>query len=106
VRGLAVTTPKRLPPYAELPTFAESGMPNFEVTTWSGFVAPGGVSRMIVNRLNAEINKALASSVVKEKFFTVGTAPAGGTPEEFAAFIKREVAKWAVVIKDANIKAD
>jgi tripartite-type tricarboxylate transporter receptor subunit TctC len=106
VRGLAVATATRLSSYPELPTFAECGMPSFELTTWSGIIAPRGVSVTVVNRLNSEVNRALASSTVKEKFFTAGTAPAGGTPQEFGAFIKREVGKWAGIIKDANIKAD
>ncbi|MEQ1775552.1 MAG: tripartite tricarboxylate transporter substrate binding protein [Burkholderiales bacterium] len=106
VRGLAVTTAKRSSTYPELPTVAESGVPNFEVVPWSGIVAPAGVSKAIIYRLNTEINRALATSTVKEKFAVLGSVPAGGTPEAFAAFIKREVIKWAEVIKNANIKAD
>jgi tripartite-type tricarboxylate transporter receptor subunit TctC len=64
------------------------------------------VSKTIVNRLNVEVNKALATSTVKERFALLGSVPTGGTPEEFAAHIKREVAKWGEVIKGANIKAD
>ncbi|MEK7876721.1 MAG: tripartite tricarboxylate transporter substrate-binding protein, partial [Pseudomonadota bacterium] len=71
-----------------------------------GLIAPGGISKSIVNRLNAEVNKALATSTVKEQFAVAGNVPTGGTPDEFAAFIKREVTKWADVIKAANIKAD
>jgi tripartite-type tricarboxylate transporter receptor subunit TctC len=106
VRGLAVTTAKRLSSYPEFPTVAESGVPNFEMTTWAGFIAPGGVSKTIVNRLNAEVNKALTASTVKEYYAVAGTVPTGGTPEEFAALIKRETAKLAEVIKGANIKAE
>ena len=106
VRGLAVTTTKRSSSYPELPTVAESGVPNYEVTGWTGIIAPGGVSTFIIKRLNAEVNKALTTSTVKEKFSITGNVPTGGTPEEFAAFIKREVVKWAEVIKGANIKAD
>ena len=106
VRGLAITTAKRSPSYPDLPTVAESGVPNFEVMVWGGIVAPRGVAKDIINRLNLEINKALATSTVKEKVDVLGNVLTGGTPEEFAAFIKREMVKWAVVIKDANIKAD
>ena len=106
VRGLAVSRAKRSSSYPELPTVAESGVPNFEVVPFGGIVAPSGVSKSIVNRLNAEVNKALASSSVKEKFGALGVMPTGGTPEEFAAYIKREVIKWTEVIKGANIKAD
>ena len=106
VRALAVTTAKRSSAYPELPTVSESGVANFAVAPFGGIVAPTGVAKTIVNRLNAEINKALATSTVKEKFAVLGPEPTGGTPEEFAAFIKREVIKWAEVIKGANIKAD
>ena len=106
VRGIAVTTGKRIPTYPDLPTVAESGVPNFEVTSWGGFVAPSGVPPAIINRLNMEINKALVTSTVKEKFGALGIIPTGGTPEEFAAHVKREVVKWAEVIKGASIKAD
>lgn len=106
VRGIAISTAKRSSAYPELPTVAESGVPNFEVTAWGGIVAPTGVARNIVNRLNSEINKALATSTVKEKVDVLGNVLTSGTPEEFAAFIKREVTKWAEVIKGANIKAD
>ena len=106
VRGLAITSTKRSSSYPELPTVSESGVPNFEVVPFGGMVAPGGLSKTIVNRLNTEVNKALATSAVKEKFAVLGNVPAGGTPEEFAAFIKLEVIKWAEVIKGANIKAD
>ena len=106
VRGLAITSAKRSPSYPELPSVAESGVPNFEVVAWGGIIAPGGIPKAIVNRLNAEVNKALTASTVKEQFAIAGNVPTGGTPEEFAAFIKREVAKWAEVIKGANIKAE
>ena len=90
VRGIAVTTAKRSPFYPELPTIAESGVPNYEVTTFAGIIAPAGVSKAIVKHINAEVNKALATSTVKEKFGVLTSAPTGGTPEEFAALIKRE----------------
>jgi tripartite-type tricarboxylate transporter receptor subunit TctC len=106
VRGLAVTSPRRSSAFPELPTVAESGVPKFEVSLVGGLVAPAGVSKTIVNRLNAEVNKALAISGMKEKIAAMGPEPGGGTPEEFAALIKRDVAKWAEVIKGANIKVD
>lgn len=97
VRGLAVTTAKRSSLYPELPTVAESGVPNFEMTVFRGIIAPGGVSKTVVNRLNAEVNRALATSTVKDKFGALGTEPTGGTPAEFAALIKRELIKWTAV---------
>jgi tripartite-type tricarboxylate transporter receptor subunit TctC len=106
VRALAVTSAKRSATYPELPTMAESGLPDFEVVTWGGLVAPAGVPRAIVELLNTELNKAITSATLREKFALVGSEPAGGTPEEFAAFVKKEAARWGAVIRDANIKAD
>ena len=106
VRGLAVTSAQRLASFPELPTVAEAGVANFEVTTYGGVVAPGSMPKATIHRLNAEINRALATSTVKEKFGAFGSEPAGGTPEEFAAFIKRESVRWAEVIRAANIKAE
>ena len=106
VRGLAVTGAKRSPTYPELPTIAESGVPNFEMTAWGGFAAPSGVSKSIVNRLSVEINKALATAAVKEKFAANGSVPTGNTPDEFTALIKRELTKWVEVVRSAHIKVD
>lgn len=106
VRGLAVTTMTRLPAYPDLPTVAESGLPQFEIVTFGGVLAPAGTPKIIVNQLNAQINRAVAASAFRDKYSDLGSIPLGGTPEEFAAFIKKEAAKWTAVIKDANIKAD
>jgi tripartite-type tricarboxylate transporter receptor subunit TctC len=106
LRGLAITSAKRSSSYPELPTVAESGVPDFEVVAWGGIIAPAGVPKAIVNRLNVEVNKALATPAVKEQFAAAGNIPTGGTPDEFAAFIKREVVKWGEVIKGAGIKAE
>jgi tripartite-type tricarboxylate transporter receptor subunit TctC len=104
VRGLAVTTARRSAIFPDLPTIAESGVPDYVVSTWSGLIAPSRVSNAILTKLNAESNKALASAAVKEKFSALGNEPMGGSPEAFAALIKRDAAKWAAVIKDAGIK--
>jgi len=106
LRGIAVTTMTRVPAYPELPTVAESGVPQFEVVTFGGVIGPAGMSKKIIARLNAEINSAIASGAFRDKYAELGSIPTGGTPEEFAAFIKRQVAKWATVINDANIKAN
>jgi tripartite-type tricarboxylate transporter receptor subunit TctC len=76
------------------------------MTVWGGFAAPSGVSKTIVNRLSVEINKALATAAVKEKFAGNGSVPAGNTPEEFTALIKRELARWSDIVKSANIKVE
>lgn len=106
VRGLGVSSLTRLPAIPDLPTISEASVPGFEVTTWSGIVVPAGVPKAIVARLNAEINKALAFPALTEKFAANGYEPVGGTSEQFTALVKKEVVKWAKVIKDANIKPD
>jgi tripartite-type tricarboxylate transporter receptor subunit TctC len=106
VRGLAVTTAKRAAFFPELPTIAEAGVPDYVVTTWGGLIAPGGISKTILNRLNMETNKTLASAAVKENFAGLGAEPVGGTPEAFATLIRQEAQKWAAVIKAAGIKPE
>ena len=106
LRGLAVTSSRRSPAIPELPTVAEAGVPGFEIMPWSGYVVPARVPRDIVVRLNAEINKALVSPTITEKFAAMGSMPIGGTPEQFAEHVRKETAKWANVIKTAGIRAD
>jgi len=105
VRALAVTTLKRSPSAPEIPTVDESGLPGFELATWSGYMVQAGVPRSIVLRLNAEIARALKLPAVSERLLSLGYQPVGGTPEEFAQLIRSETAKWAKVIKAAGIKA-
>jgi tripartite-type tricarboxylate transporter receptor subunit TctC len=104
VRGIAVTSLKRTPVLPEVPTIDEAGVPGFELITWSGYMFPLRVPREIVMQLNAEINKALLTQAVQEKFTAVGYTPVGGTPEQFAEFIRAETDKWGKVIKAAGIK--
>ena len=106
LRPLAVTAPKRLANFPDVPTVAELGYPGFEAATWSGLVAPAGTPKPIVDRLNAEANRALGNSEMKAKLAEDGSTPLGGTPEQFAAFIKSEHAKWGAAVRDANIKLD
>ncbi|HEV2009290.1 MAG TPA: tripartite tricarboxylate transporter substrate binding protein [Burkholderiales bacterium] len=105
IRGLGVTGLKRLPAAPELPTIAET-VPGFEVTAWAGVVAPVGVPKAIVTRLSVEINKALTSPTLKEKYAALGYDLVGGTPEQFDAFAKKEVAKWAEAVKRSGAKID
>ncbi len=104
VHALAVSGVKRSPAFPDLPTIAEAGVPGYAAPTWTGVIAPAGVPRGIVDKLNAAINKALTSEAFKEKFAKTGDEPGGGTPEEFAATIEADSAKWADVIKRAGIK--
>jgi tripartite-type tricarboxylate transporter receptor subunit TctC len=106
VRGLGVTGRKRSPALPDIPTIAEAGVPGYEATTWTGIVAPVGLPAPIVARLNAELNRAVASPTFKEKAAAIGSEPQGSTPEQFAEFIRSEYAKWGEVIKRSGAKID
>ncbi|HEX2824984.1 MAG TPA: tripartite tricarboxylate transporter substrate binding protein [Burkholderiales bacterium] len=105
LRGLGVTGLKRSPAVPDLPAVAET-IPRFEATVWSGVITPRGVNRAIVDRLQLEINKALATPAVAEKYMSMGYEPGGGTPPEFEAFAKSEAAKWGGVVRRSGAKAD
>jgi tripartite-type tricarboxylate transporter receptor subunit TctC len=104
LRAIGVTTLKRTPVAPDIPTIAEAGVPGYEMAPSSGYVLPARAPRDIVLRLNAEINKALMSPGLSEKFVAAGNVIEGGTPEQFADHLRRETAKWADVIKAAGIK--
>ena len=106
VRALAVTGDHRSPSFPDLPTVAEAGVPGYIAATWTGVIAPAGVPRPIVDKLNAAINRALKSEAFLDKFSKFGDEPGGGTPEEFAATIKADSAKWADVVKRSGAKLD
>jgi tripartite-type tricarboxylate transporter receptor subunit TctC len=106
LRGLAVTSAKRVAAFSELPTVAEAGVPGFDVSAWAGVIVPARVPREIVARLNVEINKALAAPAVSEKLPELGLVVVGGTPEQFEAHIRKEVARWADVVRRAGVKVD
>jgi tripartite-type tricarboxylate transporter receptor subunit TctC len=105
VHALGVSGGKRSPAFPDLPTIGES-VPGYLAPTWTGVIAPAGVPRPIVDRLNAAINKVLKSDRFKEKFAVIGDEPAGGTPEDFAATIKTDSVKWADVVKRSGAKLD
>ena len=107
LRGLAVTSAKRVPAFAELPTIAEAGVPRLRrAARGQASSCRRACRRPIVARLNAEVNKALAAPAVADKLPELGLIVAGGTPEQFAAHIRKETARWADVVKRANVKAD
>jgi tripartite-type tricarboxylate transporter receptor subunit TctC len=106
LRGLAVTSAKRVPAFADLPTIAESGVPGFDVSAWAGVIAPAGVLKTLISRLNSELNKALAAPAVSGKLPELGLIVVGGTPDQFRAHISREAARWADVVKRAGVKVD
>jgi tripartite-type tricarboxylate transporter receptor subunit TctC len=106
LRAIAVTSPRRLAILPDVPAVAELGYPGFEAATWSGLVAPAGTPKAIIDKLNAEANKALGRPEMIEKLKEDGSTPLGGTPQQFADFIKSENAKWGAVVREAGIKLD
>jgi tripartite-type tricarboxylate transporter receptor subunit TctC len=104
VRALAVSTPARSPVVPNIPTVNEAGVRGYEVIQWSGILAPAGVSRDIVAKLNTEVNRILARPDMRERFIAGGADPGSGSPEQFGAMIRSEIAKWAGVVK--TIKLD
>jgi tripartite-type tricarboxylate transporter receptor subunit TctC len=106
IRALAVTTAKRSATVPELPTIAEAGLPGFEANNWNGVLVPAKTPRPIINRLNKEFTAALLLPDIKQFLFNQGLDAAPGTPEEFGAYMKSEMAKWAKVIKAAGIKVN
>ena len=106
LRALAVTSSKRSPAAAEVPTIAESGFPGFEYTAWYGLLAPAGTPTAVIRKLQSETARVLALPDVHARLADAGVEAVGNSPEEFGAMVKSEIPKWAKVIKDAGIKPD
>ena len=106
LRVLAVASEKRTALLPAVPTMGESGWPAVVGTAWNGVVAPAGPPKAIVDTLAAEIGRGLHAADVKERFTASGMEAIGGSPEEFGAFLRAETAKWAKVIKAANIRVE
>jgi tripartite-type tricarboxylate transporter receptor subunit TctC len=106
VRALAVTGPQRTVALPEVMTFGEAGLRAYDASSWNGILVPAGTSRAIVDRLNIELVRVLRTPNVLDRLVQDGAAPLPSTPEEFAAFIKSEIAKWAQVVKAANIRIE
>ncbi|MCX7138167.1 MAG: tripartite tricarboxylate transporter substrate binding protein [Proteobacteria bacterium] len=106
VRAIAITGPQRSTALPEVMTFSEAGLPTYDASSWNGVLVPAGTPRAVVDRLNAEIVRILKSPNVLERLAQDGALPAPTTPEEFAAFMKAEIAKWAKVVQAANIRID
>jgi len=104
IRALAVSPAKRSPAAPDLPTIAESGVPGYDSGAWFGLLAPAGTPKAIVDKLSAETVRILKLADVSRRISELGAEPAGGTPEQFSALIKSEIAKWAKVIKEANVE--
>jgi tripartite-type tricarboxylate transporter receptor subunit TctC len=105
VRPLGVSGATRSPAFPDLPTIGET-VPGYLAPTWTGVIGPAGMPRPIVDKLNAAIDRVISSDSFKEKFAKIGDEPGGGTPEDFAAVIKSDSAKWADVIKRSGAKLD
>lgn len=104
VRALAITSAKRSPVAPEYSTVSESGLPGYEAVAWYGVFATGGTPKPIVDRLSAEIRRVVASSDIRDALFKQGAEPATDTPEEFAAIVRADVAKWAKIVKQTGAK--
>jgi len=104
LRILGVGSRQRLAAFPELPTIAESGLPGYEAVSWFGLFAPAGTPRAVVAKINADVQRVLADADFREKFLAPNYfEPISGSPEEFAAYVRREAAKWSQVIRQANI---
>jgi tripartite-type tricarboxylate transporter receptor subunit TctC len=106
VRAIAVTSARRSPFLPELPTVAESGVPGYDVTSWNGMLAPAATPPEIVRRLNADYNRLVSDPEMRKRMIANGYEPVGGPPEKFGEHIRAEIAKWAPVVKRANIRVD
>ena len=106
LRALAVTTAKRAPSAPDIPTIAESGVPGYEMSQWYGLLAPAGMPAPIMDRLNAEVAKALQHPDVRTRFAAEGAEPVSSSPQEFAKFYKAEIAKWTAVVQKAGIRRE
>jgi tripartite-type tricarboxylate transporter receptor subunit TctC len=106
LKALGIGSTKRFEGLPDVPTIAESGVPGFEAGGFLGLVAPAGTPPAVINALNAAAQKSLAMPEVRERLVALASPPVGGSPEEFGQYMKREVDKWARVIRAANIKAE
>jgi tripartite-type tricarboxylate transporter receptor subunit TctC len=106
LRVLAVSTRERLPTLPDVPTIAESGLPGFDGGSWQGVVMPAGAPRDVVATVNGALVRALSAPEAKARIAAMGGIVASDTPEQFAAFVKSEMEKWAQVVKAAHVKID
>jgi tripartite-type tricarboxylate transporter receptor subunit TctC len=106
IRALAVASDKRVAALPDLPTVGESGYPGFEAWAWQGFVAPAGTPRDVVMKLNGAFARVMADPAIKQRLSESGFEPQTSTPDEFTAYMKSEIAKWAKVIRESNIHLD
>jgi len=106
LRALGVTSARRSPLMRDVPAIAEAGLKGYETSTWHGILAPAATPADIVVKLNAEIARTLAQPAVRERLVGQGLDPVGGTPEQFGAYLKTEISKWAVVVKASGARPE
>ena len=106
IRALAVTTSKRAVAMPELPTLAESGLPGFDASTWTGIVLPAATPHDVVVKLHAALSKTLRTKATQDNFARLGAETIESTPEEFARFMREDLAKWTKVVRTAGIKLE
>ena len=106
LRGLGVSGPRRSPVFPDMPTIAEAGVPGYVTTAWGGLVAPVGTPRDVIAKLNVEVNRALQSPQLKERYAAIDAEAVGGSIAEFAAFVKAESVKWGDVVRKSGAKLD
>ena len=106
LRALGVTSAQRFSDLPDLPTLAEAGVPGYEATSWYGFLGPAGLPPDIIAKLNRELIKIVQNPAMKGKFASLGIEPVTGTPDEFGAYIRSEMAKWRAVVTTADIKVN
>jgi len=101
-----VSSAKRVPALPDVPTLAESGFPGVEDYTWVGIFFPAGTPPAIVQKLNEAVNRAIRSPDIRERLDQLAFEPVGGSPREFADYVRTEIPKWAKVMRDANVKPE
>jgi tripartite-type tricarboxylate transporter receptor subunit TctC len=107
VRALGVSGLKRSALVPQIPTISESGLTGYEVIGWNGFLAPAATPRAVVGKINTEVSRALKQAEVPQRLAAVGYEPAAeNSPEQFLAYMKAEIAKWAKVVRESGAKAD
>ena len=104
LRGIAVTSQQRVPTAQEYPTVAESGLPGYDAFTWNGLFVPSATPRDVVAKIQSETAAALTNADAKEKLASQGLFVVASTTEQFAEFVKKEIPRWAKVVKDAGVK--
>jgi tripartite-type tricarboxylate transporter receptor subunit TctC len=106
VKALAISSPKRSPLVPDVPTVAESGLPGFQSVVWFGLLGPAGTPKAVVDRVNAEMNRALQLPDIQARFTQMGFEPAGGSAADFSQAMQRDAEKWSKVIRDAGVKPE